>query len=228
MSEVPPKPVVPELKSETPPEPVKQDESVKMRESRDAEFQARIKAEQEVEDLKQRLAEHEKAKQDKASTDKDALLKSWQEKCANLEGEIKKRDERVLRSRLDGVVTELAAKINPDVPELFKPMIEKRIRGTLNDEGGISIHCLDKNGNPTAQTPDEVIKEIVDNKKYHKYIIGNKASGSVDDVSNTIPFPSRQVSPQQGSQQASDLDLATVHPDILEQVVKQNYVRKGA
>ena len=206
--------------------PPAQDESAKIRESRDVEFQAKIKAQQEVEELKKRLSEYEKATQEKASSDKETLLKSWQEKCAKLEGEIKKRDQHVLRSRLDSVITELASKINSEVPELFKPMIEKRIRGELNEQGNLSIHCLDKNGNPTAQTPDEVIKEIVDNKKYHKYIIGNKASGSTDETNKTIPFPSRQA-PTQG-QPIGDMDLATVHPDILEQVVKQNYTRIGA
>ena len=201
------------------------DETTTIRESRDSEFQARIKAEQEVAALKKQLEAQQQVAQEKKSSDKDALLKSWQEKCSKLESEIKKRDQHVLQSRLDSLVTEYASKINPEVPELFKPMIEKRIRATLNDSGQLSVHCLDANGNPTAQTPDEVIKEILANKKYSKYIVANQASGSSSESSNAIPFPAPQGKP---SVVDGNVDLSTAHPDTLEQIVKQRYIRKGA
>ena len=202
-----------------------------VKEARDADFQARLKAEQELASLKQRVEAQEQAQQAQRNKDKDSLIKSWQEKCANLESEIKKRDTDVLNSRLDGMVSELAAKINPEVPELFKPMIKERIKATVNPDGQVSVYCLDKAGNPIASTPDEVAQEIIDNDRYKRYVVANRASGSAD-VSSAINQQAFQQAPQQpapAQTQVGDdeVDLATTGNDNLVRILKSRFVRKG-
>ena len=202
-----------------------------VQEARDADFQARLKAEQELATLKQQVEAQEQAKQAQQSKDKDSLIKSWQEKCASLEGEIKKRDNEVLNSRLDGMVSELAAKVNPEVPELFKPMIKERIKATVNPDGQVSVYCLDKAGNPIASTPDEVAQEIIDNDRYKRYVVGNRASGSAD-VSSQInqqafQQASNQPAPVQSQVGDDETDLATTSNDNLVRILKTRYIRKG-
>lgn len=196
-----------------------------MRQSRDAEFHLRVKAEQEVATLKEQLAIKEREALDKKSKDKDTMIKSWEEKYSRLETELKKRDARVLESKRDAIVTELATKINSEVPELWKPMIRERIKCEMTDTGQFRVVCLDKQGNPSASTPDEVINEIIDNQKYKRYIIANKSSGS-DDASKSpqAPFPVQQTA----SVADRDVDLSTTDSDTLVRIIKQNFMRKTA
>lgn len=155
------------------------DEAIALLKSRDEAFQARLKAEKELEKFRREIAEKDAPKPEPSKpSEKDALVKSWEEKCAKLETEIKRRDKDVVRSRVDSLVSELSSKIDTEVPELFKPMIEKRVKGELTDDGKVRITCLDKNGEPSAMTPDELLKEVVDNKKYSRYLVANRSSGS--------------------------------------------------
>ena len=193
--------------------------------SRDAEFQAKLKAEQELAETKKKLSEFQQAQQKRERIDKDALLKSWQEKCEKLQSELKTRDENLLKGRMDSLISELAVKVNSDVPELFKPLIKERIRGELGEDGRVKLHCVDANGAPIAQTPDELVKEILANDKYKRYVIVNRSSGGSKEPevkSNVAQFPTPDLS------RTDTNDLSKMGNAQLTEYLKQHFVRKEA
>ena len=146
--------------------------------SRDEQFQARLKAEKELMALKEKTAGVSPKEPPKEKSENEAMLKSWEEKCSRLEKEIKARDGAVVRSKVDSLVNSMASKIDNDVPELFRSLFKDRVRGKMGEDGQVKITCLDKNGDPSAITPDEMVKEILDNDKYKRYLINNRSSGS--------------------------------------------------
>lgn len=177
--------------------------------SREEEFQARRRAEAELQKFRDAATEKERKDLEKRS-EIDEVTKKWRQKCFDLEKKIKQRDADVVASRIDSVVSELSTKINSEVPELFKPMIKERIKGELTAEGQLKIVCLDKQGLPTSGTTDELVKEILDNDKYKRYVIANKSSGSAKD--DSVKPVQRFVPKVEGS---ADLDLTKATPEQL-------------
>lgn len=192
--------------------------------SRDEEFQAKLKAQQELQDVKQKLAQLEQAQQKKEKIDKDALIKSWEEKYDKLHTELKKRDQHVLASKVDSLLTEMATKLNSEAPEIWKPFLEKRIHGELTDDGRIKVTCLDKAGNASALTPDELVKEMLENKKLSRYVIANRSKGSSEPEvkTNVAQFPTPNLS------RTDTNDLSKMGNVQLTEYLKQHFPRKEA
>ena len=179
--------------------------------SRDEQFKARLKAEAELADLKKKAGPADSAKVDpppKEKSDSEAMLKSWEEKCARLEKEIRARDGAVVRSKVDNLVSSMASKIDSEVPELFTSMFKSRIRGKMGDDGQVKITCYDKNGDPSAITPDEMVKEVLDNDKYKRYLINNRSSGSDVREENSV-----KRNPMPAGQPVADFDLSTARAE---------------
>lgn len=199
-----------ETKVETPKVDLSPTEAEALLKSRDEHFQGRVQAEKEVIALREKLAKldpppkKEDPPKEKTSSENEAMLKSWEEKCAKLEKEIKARDSAVVKSKVDSLVTDMASKIDNEVPELFRSMFKDRVRGKMGDDGQVKITCLDKNGDPSAITPDEMVKEVLDNEKYKRYRINNRSSGSdVREESSMKKFDMPTRTP------TADFDLST-------------------
>ena len=179
--------------------------------SRDEQFKARLKAENELADLKKKLGPVDSSKTDpppKEKAENDAMLKSWEDKCARLEKEIKARDSAVVKSKVDNLVSSMASKIDNEVPELFRSMFKDRVKGKMGDDGQVKITCLDKNGDPSAITPDEMVKEILDNDKYKRYLINNRSTGSDVREENSV-----RQNPMPTGTPVADFDLSTARAE---------------
>ena len=176
--------------------------------SRDEQFQARLKAEKELMALKEKTAGVSSKEPPKEKSETEALLKSWEDKCIRLEKEIKARDSAVVRSKVDNLVSSMASKIDNEVPELFTAMFKNRVRGKMGDDGQVKITCLDKNGDPSAITPDEMVKEVLDNDRYKRYLINNRSSGS--DVREEKPV---KINPMPAGKPVAEFDLSTAPAD---------------
>lgn len=209
------KKVVEEKKEETP-EPKTDPNLQTVLQSRDEHFQARLRAEAEVKQLREMVEDkkEEKAPEpvpDKESSDSDAIVKSWEDKYSKLEAQLKARDEKIVQNKVEGLVNEMAAKIDSDVPELFKSMFDRRIKGEVTESGGTKITCLDKKGQPSALTPDEIVKEVLDDERYKKYIVSNRSSGSGkgEEMNTSLNYqlPTTSSSKEVDLSKASSVDL---------------------
>lgn len=193
------------------------EEAVELIKSREAEFQARQKAEAELKKYKDaevaKVADEQKELAQKSEANE--ITKKWRDKCQALEKQMKLRDEAMVNSRVDSLASELASKVNSDVPELYRPMIRERLKAELTPEGTVKVTCLDKSGLPTSLTPDELAKEIIDNKKYSRYIVANRSSGTQEDDANV-----RQPRPVATIGGTGEPDLSRMSPANLVAFIK--------
>jgi hypothetical protein len=112
--------------------------------------------------------------------DVEALRKSYDEKLnaekSKFTDQYTKLNSLVERHVIDGAATKLAAEIST-APDLLLPHIRSRLKlETVNDEFTISI--LGSDGKPTANSLEDLRKELLSNKAFAPILIGSKASGS--------------------------------------------------
>lgn len=156
-----------------------------LKRAKDYEKSARQKVEKELADTK---AELEALTEERDNILKGAIPKSDVEK---LEGSWKQKFEKrekeltdqigTLTGNLqtmlvDNVAQSMASKISK-APELILPHIKARLKAEFN-EGKAVTRVLDKDGNPSAFSIEDLQKEMVANPSFAPIIIGSKASGS--------------------------------------------------
>lgn len=112
--------------------------------------------------------------------DMDKLEGSYKEKLAKREKELGSQIG-VLTSNLqtmlvDNVAQSVATKISK-APELLLPHLRSRLKAEFAD-GKATTRVLDKDGNPSAFTIEDLQKEFIANPSFAPIIIGSKASGS--------------------------------------------------
>lgn len=150
-----------------------------LKRAKDHEKEQRKIAEKEAKELKEKLEEVTAGSARKAG-DIDALDKSWGEKYAKLEaelrGEIAGRDGHLNKLLVDNVAQSLASKIST-APAVILPHIKARLQAEFQDGAGVT-RVLDANGKPSALTLDELETEFRGNKDFAPIIIASKASGS--------------------------------------------------
>lgn len=166
-------------------------------------------AKKKAKELEEELGKYKEAEANKEeelakkSGDLSSLEKKWTKKH---EDAIKAKDSQIetLTSKLTGVVvdslaTSIATEIST-VPDLMIDIIKKRL--ILDIESDIpSPKVLDKNGELSPLTVEELKSEFRENEKYSSIIIGSKASGGAKDTS-TSPIASPGAS---GSESKPDL-----------------------
>jgi len=153
------------------------------------------KATQELERFKAKHAEAEKHRKEqeqatrkameeaaKKSGDVEALEKSWKEKLESVTGEYSQKQqayERMVESLTIGATsTSIAADIAMDgCVEGLIPHIRTRIRTVIeNDQATVKV--IDKNGNLSAMTIDDLKKELKATSYLAPLIKGSNASGT--------------------------------------------------
>lgn len=150
-----------------------------LKRAKDHEKEQRKIAEKEAKELKEKLDELTTGSARKAG-DIDALDKSWGEKYAKLEaelrGEIAGRDGHLNKLLVDNVAQSLASKLSI-APAVILPHIKSRLQAEFQEGAGVT-RVLDANGKPSALTLDELETEFRSNKEFAPIIIASKASGS--------------------------------------------------
>lgn len=113
-------------------------------------------------------------------SDVEKLENSYKEKLARREKELSDQISALtsnLQTMLvDNVAQSIASKIST-APELILPHIKARLKAEFN-EGKAVTRVLDKDGNPSALSIEDLEKEMVANPVFAPIIIGSKASGS--------------------------------------------------
>lgn len=113
-------------------------------------------------------------------SDVEKLENSYKEKLARREKELSDQINALtsnLQTMLvDNVAQSIASKIST-APELILPHIKARLKAEFN-EGKAVTRVLDKDGNPSALSIEDLQKEILANPVFAPIIIGSKASGS--------------------------------------------------
>ena len=129
----------------------------------------------------ERLAREAAEKAAKNSGDVEALEKSWQEKLDSTVSEKQKELEHyqnlVSKMTVGNTTLSLASELFGEDADLFSHHIEKRLSYDIVD-GEPKVRVLDEAGNPSAKTLDDLKKEMTQNPKISKYIVGSKASGT--------------------------------------------------
>lgn len=139
----------------------------------------------ELEEEKQRMeeeAEEAKTKAAEKNGDVESIKKSYEDKIGKLE---KKYQEQI--DGLQGNLTQLtsgqtATKLASEIAvqgsaDVLMPHIERRLRTELKD-GKAQVTVLDKDGNPSAMSVDELKEEFKTNPAFKPLIVGTKANGA--------------------------------------------------
>ena len=150
-----------------------------LKRAKDHEKEKRREAEKRARELEDQLAETANTNA-KKNGDVEALEKSWGEKYAKLEaelrGEIAGRDGHLNKLLVDNVAQSLASKLST-APAVILPHIKSRLQAEFHEGAGVT-RVLDANGKPSALTLDELETEFRGNKDFAPIIIASKASGS--------------------------------------------------
>jgi hypothetical protein len=118
-----------------------------------------------------RKEEEERLKQ---SGDHEALAKSYQEKLAERDAQIKEMIDKNNATMIDNTVKTLASKLcDGSNVSLIEPHIRKRLG--LDEKGELRV--LDSSGQPSVTTQEELISEFQSNKTYAPIIRGTQSSG---------------------------------------------------
>lgn len=150
-----------------------------LKRAKEHEKLARIAAEKEAKETKQKLDDMV-ATNARSSGDVAALDKSWQQKLdeakqAN-ELELKKRDDVIAATTVEAEATKLAAKISIS-PTVMLPHIRSRLRTEIAD-GRAIVRVLDINGQPSALSLTDLEEEFKKNSDFKPLLIGSRASGA--------------------------------------------------
>lgn len=162
------------------------EDPAELKRAKDREKEAARIAKQEAKELKEKLDEIQRQRDEddhnnkKKTGDVEALEKSWQEKLTKSERDFAQKLENVqgqLRERLvDNEAQRIAAEISTS-PRLIFPHIKARLRADFEGDSARTV-VLDADGKPSALTVKELQAEFVANQDFAAIIKGSNASGS--------------------------------------------------
>ena len=181
------------------------EESGALLRAKDREKELRKVAETKAKELEERLAELEGTDARKRG-DIETLEKSWKSKLAETEKALTERlankDAYLKNTLVDSVAQQIASKISTS-PALIMPHIKARLAADLDGDTP-STKVLDKNGQLSALTIEELQNEFVTNPDFGAIIIGSKASGS--------RAPSQNVNQTRAFGSSDKVDLTKMKP----------------
>lgn len=136
---------------------------------------------QQLADANLQLSEINK-EQLRKTGDVATLERQWKEQHAAetkaLTDKLAARDAATARAAATAEATRIVAKLT-DHTDLLMPHVSSRIRAEVDpDTGAVSVKVLDTKGEPTALTPDDLVKEFTNNKTFSSIIRVSKASGA--------------------------------------------------
>lgn len=109
--------------------------------------------------------------------DFETIEKSYKERIAKLEADhaaaLQEREQRLYKLTVGAQAQKLATDLAGEDADLLLPFITPRLQAE-----GDSIRILDANGQPTANTIDDLVKEFRSDKKFAKVVITSKAQGT--------------------------------------------------
>jgi DNA repair exonuclease SbcCD ATPase subunit len=153
--------------------------AAEMRRAKEREQQKAQELSEELQKLKDKLAELE-GNNARRTGDIEAIEKSWDGKLKTqkkeYEDKIKKLTQQVEKLLIDDTVTKLATEIFTK-PGRDQRLIRERLKVEYDGDTPV-VRVLDKDGKPTALTLDDLKKETCENPDYEDILIGSKASGS--------------------------------------------------
>lgn len=189
-----------------------------LKRAKDREKQRADDLEKERDDLKKKVEETENGDARKKG-DIETLEKSWKKKLedkeAELNGKLSKRDGMIQKTLVDNVASGLAHKIS-NAPGLLLPHVKARI--TVDWEGDEpKTRILDKDGKPSAMSVEDLEKEFSSNKDFSAIIIASKASGGA----RSAPTGNGGGAPANGNQSIT-ADLSKMTPQQLAASLKDS------
>ena len=138
---------------------------------------ARAKREKEAEAEKQKILEEAARK----SGDFDSLRASYEEKFEKSKGEyeskVKSLDSQLEKLLVDNKALDIATQIAPDNVALMLPHVKARIGTRVDDDGQKHTAFMDKNGNLSSLTADDLVKEFMEDKTFAAVVTGSRATG---------------------------------------------------
>jgi hypothetical protein len=171
---------------------LEQDDAAELRRAKEHEVEARKKAEADLAAaqaaLKAFTDAEDAAKQKKEANKDDAARKagdietleaSWQAKFDKLQADsdlrLKNLQNAYTADVVDARAKTLASSVS-EAPDLLLPHIRSRF--SVDFEGDApAVRILDGDGKISALTPEDLQKEVVNDKRYAAIITGSKASG---------------------------------------------------
>jgi hypothetical protein len=150
-----------------------------LRRAKDREVEARKAAEKKAQELQDQINSLTDGNARKAG-DIATLEKSWKEKHEQLktefESKLSAKDKYIKDSLLKGTTAQLAAALAGENSILLVPHIKERLTVDFSGEAPV-LRVLDKDGNASALSLEDLKKEFVENKQFASIIIGSKATG---------------------------------------------------
>lgn len=147
--------------------------------------------------------------------DIDALERQWgKEKetaVAEVTAKLEKAQNFIKQTLLETTAGSIAEKISTS-PAVMRPHIERRLTVDMDGDAPV-IKVLDKDGKPSALTPDKLGEEFVANKDFSSIIRVTKASGGAGSPSSNGGAVKPPQAPQ-GQTGTSDntVDLSKLSP----------------
>lgn len=128
-------------------------------------------------------AEQAKMEAAKQGNDTDALHKSWESKFTARESELQDRIGTLTNTIVGLTSGQAASKIASEIAiqgsaSVLLPHVELRLRAETKEDGSVETIVLDKNGQPSALTIDELKQEFQNSASFAPLIIGTKANGA--------------------------------------------------
>jgi hypothetical protein len=163
-----------------------------LKRNRDDLLAEQVKAKERMRDMETQLEEFKKLKA-KGSGNYDDVVKMYEDKINSIKSETESNLSQ-MRSQIGQLTagaeaTKLAAKLARRVRgedgkeystiDVLEPLIKQRTRTDIRDGKAVLV-VLDKNGNSTANSMEDLEKEIMSNPAYSPLITGSKASGAAD------------------------------------------------
>lgn len=149
---------------------------------RQEKAQAKTDLEQVKADLAALKAEKETANADKnrKTRDYDALEADYNRKLSEKETSFQTSEQKLkdtIKTMLvDNKALTIATEAFGDNADVMLPHVMKRLQADFDGDMP-TTRVLDKNGQPSANTLDELMKEFVDNPRYASMVVVSRASG---------------------------------------------------
>lgn len=167
------------------------------------------------------VSEAEQARMEaaKQGNDTEALHKSWESKFTTRESELQERIGKLTKTIVGLTSGQAAAQIASEIAiqgsaSVLLPHIELRLRTETREDGSVETIVLDKNGQPSAMSIDELKKEFQNSASFAPLIVGTKANGA-----------GRTGGKDSGGAATQEITRASF--DSMSQVERSQYVKNG-
>lgn len=160
------------------------EDTAALKRAKDHEKREANEAKRLMQEAKEQLATAQQELQDLLKgnvpkADLERLEKSYKDKFAKEKGELETRiselQNNLTKTLVDNVASTMAAEISTS-PLVILPHITKRLKAEFKD-GKAETKVLDRDGNISALTTEDLKKELLTDKQFAPILIASKGSG---------------------------------------------------